>query len=78
MESKNSEFLLNARTLRLAILSSLVIANLLFILLYPAHFQIGVIGAIFFFAVLMWPLWKEALHSSTETSDTSQPKKSTH
>jgi hypothetical protein len=78
MENNHSEFLLNARTLRLVIYSSLVIGNLLFILLYPAHVQIGVIGVLFFFAVLIWSLWKDLSHTATKISDTSPSKKSIH
>lgn len=78
MEKNHSEFLLNARTLRLVIYSSLVIGNLLFILLYPAHVQIGVIGALFLFALLIWSLWKDVSNTATKISNTSPPKKSTH
>lgn len=78
MEPKNHDFLLNAKTLRLVIYSSLVIANLLFILLYPVHALIGVIGALFFFVLLLWFLWKDAAKTSTKIFNASQPRKSTH
>lgn len=53
MVNNNSEFLLDALTLRLVIYASLIIGNLLFILLHPTHFQIDVIGALSFFALLV-------------------------
>lgn len=78
MESKHSDFLLNARNLQLTIYISMVVANVLFVLLYPEHIVIGVIGAIFFLMLLMRFWRKSTAKTSSKKSDTSQTKKSTH
>jgi hypothetical protein len=78
MESKDSDFLLNARNLQLTIYISMVVANVLFVLLYPEHIVIGVIGAIFFLVLLARFWHNSTAKTSSKKSDTSQTKKSTH
>jgi hypothetical protein len=71
MESKHSEFLLNSRNLQLTIYISVVVANFLFVLLYPEHIVIGATGAIFF-SVLLVKFWlkgtKKYLPKESEVS----------
>lgn len=47
-QDNDSEFLLNARTIKLTIYVALAIGNVLFAILYPELKPVGIIGAIFF------------------------------
>lgn len=44
MINNNSEFLLNAATLKLVIYLSIIVGNILFVSLHPMHVQFDVIG----------------------------------
>ena len=74
MESKHSEFLLNAKNLQLTIYISIVVANFLFALLYPEHIVIGTIGAVFFFVLLMRFWLKSTTKYLPKESELSQKK----
>jgi|GEM_PF-3123131 len=48
MINNNSEFLLNTQTLKLAIYSSMIVGNILFVSLHTMHVQVDVIAALSF------------------------------
>ncbi len=57
-DDNNSDFLLNSKNLKLTACISLIIANLLFAGLYPEHALVGIIGALFFSLMLLFPKFR--------------------
>jgi len=67
MSFDSTGFLMNSKTLRLTIYTSLAIANMLFGALYPEQIVVAGCGFAFFAALTLWHLRPETPEKNTST-----------